>query len=216
MNRVTTARLLASPLLRALGATWRYREVAADGTVRPARAEVDPAVYALWHGELLALTLRYTPGGLGVMISQHRDGDIATSIVEALGGRVVRGSSSSGGAGALQGLARLGAGGRPVAMTTDGPRGPARRSKAGVIRVAALAGLPIVPVAAVPVRSWRAKSWDGFLVPRPFTRIYVGFGPPVEVPREVAREDLPEWTARLDAALEEMSARCRILAEAAA
>lgn len=214
MNRVTIARALASPLLRGLGATWRYLEVAADGTERAARRDLEPAVFALWHGELLALTLRYMPNGVGVMISHHRDGDIATGIVEALGGRVVRGSSSAGGATALQRLARLGAEGRPLALTTDGPRGPARRSKPGIIRVAALSGLPIVPVSAVPARAWRAKSWDEFLVPRPFARIFVGFGEPISVPRDVPREELGRWTARLDTAIDEMSAGCRARAEA--
>lgn len=216
MSRVTAARLVASPLLRGLGATWRYREVSADGEERSARRDLAPAVYALWHGELLALTLRYVRDGLGVMISHHRDGDIATGIVERLGGAVVRGSSSAGGATALQQLARLGAEGRPVAVTTDGPRGPARRSKPGVIRVAALAGLPIVPVSAVPVRSWRAGSWDEFIVPGPFTRVYVCFGDPLDVPRDVPRDELESRAVRLDAALEDASARCRAHAEGAA
>lgn len=216
MNRVLLARRLAGPLVRGLGATWRYREVAADGTEHSARERLDPGIYALWHGELLALTVRYVGDGFGVMISHHRDGDIATGIVEHLGGSVVRGSSSAGGATALQRLARLGAEGRSLALTTDGPRGPARRSKPGIIRVAALAGLPIVPVSAVPVRSWRAKSWDEFLVPRPFTGIYVGFGEPLGVPGEVARDELASWTERLDASLEDLSARCRARAEGAA
>ena len=132
-------------------ATWRYREVDENGRSRPARRTLEPAVHAVWHAELLAPMLRYAPAGMAAMISLHRDGEIAASIVEALGSRVVRGSSSSGGGEALEGMVELGRDGVPLAITPDGPRGPAGVCKPGVVRLAARSGLPVVPVGARPV-----------------------------------------------------------------
>lgn len=201
MNRQVVLARVAPVTLRALAATWRYAEILPDGTRSPARHQLAPAVYALWHGDLLPLAMRYAPTGLGTMISQHGDGSIAARVVSDLGARVVRGSSSSRGAGALQEMARLGNEGVPLAITTDGPRGPARVSKPGVVRIAALSGLPIVPVSAAGAGEWRAGSWDAFRVPLPFARVLVAFGEDIPVSRDVSKEDLSAVAKRLDAEL---------------
>jgi len=207
LDRVDAARLVAMPLLRGLAASWRVREVDETGEIARPRRALEPAVYALWHAELLPLALVYAPAGLATMISHHRDGEIAANLVEALGARVVRGSSSRGGSDALRAMARLGRDGWPLAITPDGPRGPAGRSKPGVVRLAARCGLPVVPVAARPAAAWRLRSWDRFIVPKPFTVVHVEFAPRIAVPPD-AEADLDAWLARIDGAIDAASKRC--------
>lgn len=208
-TRVIVARRLGPVLLRGLAGTWRYREADEYGEGRRARRVLEPAVHAVWHAELLAPMLRYAPAGMAAMISLHRDGEIAASIVETLGSRVVRGSSSSGGGKALDEMVKLGRAGVPLAITPDGPRGPAKVCKPGVIRLAARSGLPVVPVGVRPVAGWRLRSWDRFIVPRPFTTLHVEFGAPIEVPHDAEVSDLSAWTRRIGEALAAVSDRCR-------
>lgn len=215
-KRVALARRMGPTALRGLAATWRYRELDEDERLRPARRTLEAAVHAVWHAELLAPMLRYAPAGMAAMISRHRDGEIAASIVEALGSRVVRGSSSSGGGEALEGMVTLGREGHPLAITPDGPRGPARVCKPGVVRLAARSGLPVVPVGARPSAGWRLRSWDRFIVPRPFTTIHVEFGAPIHVPPDAEATDLTGWIRRIEEGLAGVSERCRIRAGEAA
>ena len=209
IDRVRMARVAGPPLLRGLAATWRIRETDEQGVLGSPRERLEPAIHALWHAELLPLMMVYAPAGLATMISHHGDGEIATAVVGALGSRVVRGSSSSGGGAALREMVRLGREGWPLAITPDGPRGPAGRCKPGVVRLAAESGLPIVPVAAHPVAGWRLRSWDRFIVPRPFTVIHVEFVRAIPVPADAPDTDLAGWLGRVDAALHAASERCR-------
>lgn len=209
IDRVRLAGVVGPPTLRMLAATWRIRELNEQGIVGPPRARLEPAIHALWHAELLPLMMRYAPAGMATMISHHADGEIASAVVQALGSHVVRGSSSSGGGAALAEMVRLGRAGWPLAITPDGPRGPAGRCKPGVVRLAAESGLPIVPVAARPEAGWRLNSWDRFIVPRPFTRIHVEFGRSLRVPEDAPESDLGGWLDRVDDALHAASERCR-------
>jgi lysophospholipid acyltransferase (LPLAT)-like uncharacterized protein len=103
----------------------------------------------------------------------------------------VRGSSSRGGAGGLRGLARALREGHSVVVVPDGPRGPAETVKPGVVTLARMTGAPVVPLALAGSSEWRARSWDGFRVPRPFARCVVRFGEPLHVtePRERAADE---------------------------
>lgn len=113
--------------------------------------------------------------GMVAMASQSRDGEIVAGVLRRFGYGVVRGSSSRGGQEALMGcLLALREGGRP-ALAVDGPRGPAGSVKPGAERLAVSEGLPVV-YGRVRARGWRARSWDRFLVPWPFTRVEIEYG----------------------------------------
>lgn len=95
--------------------------------------------------------------------------------------------------------------GRSIAITPDGPRGPRQKMKPGVIVAAQLTGLPIVPVACGADRGWWFGNWDRFLVPKPFARIRVVYGAPVEVPGELGEEGQREFSDRLEAELNRLT-----------
>jgi len=194
-------------LVRALAATWRIRirNRQATDALRAART---PIVFAFWHGDMLPLLWQHRNEGVAILISSHRDGEIIARTAEAFGFRTVRGSSSRGAGRALLGLVRELEGGREVAVTPDGPRGPTGRFAPGALVAAQRAGCPIVPVAAHANLAWRLKSWDRFLIPKPFARVTVAYGPPTWVQASSAR-DATEEARRFEALLADAGALAR-------
>lgn len=209
---------------RALAATWRWRRVARGGETRRMRPPLpmEPAVYALWHEHLLPLTMGHRGQGAVALISEHRDGEILTRVLDGFGVEAARGSSTRGGERGLRRMVRAGREDRPLAFTPDGPRGPARACKPGVVRAAAETGLSIVPLGAAASRYRRLGSWDRFLIPLPLARVYLSHGDPMEVPGSVAdawrggelrdRSLVETWTRRVEEALEAERRRCEAAA----
>jgi len=167
---------VGAALLRVLASTWRVRPVN-EGPLNEARRSGQRVLFALWHGELLPLLWYQRGRDVAVLISEHRDGEIVAQIAESLGYRTVRGSSSRGASRALLGLARAIEEGHDGAITPDGPRGPAHVFAPGGAVTAHRTGVPIVPIRASASRAWRLKSWDRFLVPKPFATVTVTMGP---------------------------------------
>lgn len=197
------------PVLRSLARSWRFTEVSpTDGSLGPPVRRVVQELYALWHQQLLMLTLRHREENVAVMISHSRDGDVASRIVEELGLRVVRGSSSRGGSTGLREMIKASAEGHPLALTVDGPRGPAHECKPGAVLIAARADVPIVPTVAIPVRARAFNSWDRFLVPAPRSSIFVSYGEPIRVQTDGSPEDLAMWQRQVSAELERLTGMC--------
>ena len=163
-------------------------------------------VYVLWHGRLLPGAFAYYGRGLGTLISQNRDGDYISGMIENWGYKVVRGSSSRGGSSAFRSLVRLLRKGTPIALTPDGPRGPRQKMKLGPLQVAQMAGVSVTPVSVGAVRGWYVGGWDRFLIPRPFTWIPLAFGPPVQVDSTASEAELAPVAAALEESLNRLTA----------
>ena len=149
-------------------------------------------IFTLWHGQLLPLLYHHRGQGAVILISEHADGEIIARIAISLGYRTVRGSTSRGAARALIGLSRALTDGHDLAITPDGPRGPAGSFAPGAVIVAQRTGAPMVPVAVSANRGWRLRSWDRFLVPKPFARVHVAYGEPVSVTASDTRSAVEE------------------------
>lgn len=154
--------------------------------VHPAAAEYvrgeKPAIFAFWHGRMLLMPA-FSPRNraMWVMISHHRDGQWIARAMRAFRFGTVRGSSRKGGHGALRNaLNRLQAG-ENIAITPDGPRGPFEVAQPGAIGLAALSGLPVVPVSFAGNLRWHARSWDRFLLIFPFARLGLAVNAPIFV-----------------------------------
>jgi len=208
------ARHLGPRFLVALGSSWRFREIDPAGRPVAERHVARGAIYALWHSQQLPLTVRHRRDNVAVIISEHRDGEIIARIVEGIGYRAVRGSSTRGGSRALKELTKAAAEGHPLAITTDGPQGPARRCKPGAVLASARTGLPIVPSAAAAVRAWTFNSWDRFVVPRPGSIVFVTYGPPIRVPESVTGDDVARWQGQVSDAQNLATAVCEEAARA--
>lgn len=130
--------------IRVLGWTLRIRTLHVD-RVNSFWEAGRPVILAFWHGRQLMLPLGYGGSRLSILISEHRDGELIHRIMRWFGFDTVRGSTTRGGVRALRQLARLGRSGVGLAVTPDGPRGPRCVAQAGVVELAKLTGLPILP-----------------------------------------------------------------------
>ena len=137
-----------------------------------------------------------------ILISRSFDGELITRILEMFGFHAVRGSSSRGAKEGLLGLADVIESGGPAIFTADGPRGPIYRTKMGPIKLAQMTGAPIGCFHLEPEHAWTMRSWDRFLVPKPFTRIVVSWGPWTRVQGNLAAEEFEPKREELNAAIE--------------
>ncbi len=191
-------------LFSLLGLTWRFQVIAEEG-VTPllfglgAGAEI----FCFWHQCVLPCTVYFRRTHATIIISQSFDGELITRILQCFGFRAVRGSSSRGGREGLLGLAQVIASGGPAIFTADGPRGPIYQTKMGPIKLAQMSGAPIGAFHLQPEHAWVISSaWDHFLVPKPFTRICVSWGPWTHVPADLAPEDFQSKRQQLNDAIE--------------
>lgn len=134
-----------SAVIRALGGTLRLRTLHAD-RITAFWETGRPVIIAFWHGRQIMMPLCYGGARLSILISQHRDGELIHRIVRRFGFETVRGSTTRGGVRALRQMARLGRSGVDLAVTPDGPKGPRCVAQAGVVELAKLTGLPIIPL----------------------------------------------------------------------
>lgn len=186
-RRLSLLVFLGTTALRLLAATWRVRFVNAR-VVEELRSRRQPFLYVLWHGQLLPLIWAHRGRGIAIMVSEHRDGELIARVAHSIGFRTVRGSTSRGAARALLGACREVESGRDMAVTVDGPRGPAGSVAPGALVIAQRTGAPMVPTAASASRAWRLRSWDRFMIPKPFARVVVSYGEPIRVAADSARE----------------------------
>jgi hypothetical protein len=149
-------------------------------------------IAAFWHQRLLMMPFLPHKGKVGMMISQHRDGEFIARAVKLFGIDSVRGSTTRGGLGALRGMVRFFQTGANLAITPDGPQGPKHIAQMGVVELARLTSAPIVPVAYSASRKKIFNSWDHFILPLPFCKVAYVWGEPIFVPRHLHNEELEE------------------------
>jgi hypothetical protein len=156
---------------------------------------------SLWHNRLLIMPhvlRRFTPARHGAaLISASRDGDLLTQAIHRFGFDVVRGSSSRMGASALLQLSQILSKSGDVVITPDGPLGPAYELGPGLVFLAQKTGALILPMNIEYSSCWRLKTWDRFIIPRPFSRIRVVFGEPVKVAVTESAEEFEAERQRL-------------------
>jgi lysophospholipid acyltransferase (LPLAT)-like uncharacterized protein len=172
---------------------------------RPAPPAGGPFILATWHSRLFLLSyLRIGDRPMIALISGNRDGQLISKIARMFGILNVAGSSSRGGSQAIRELVRLSQAGHSIYITPDGPRGPAMKAQPGVVEIARLTGLPILPAAASTSSGGERNTWDRILVPYPFGRTVVRWGEPIQV-GETA--DVESICAKLEATLTDLQQR---------
>jgi len=177
------ARLISTvgyPIIASLGSTFRWRVDGADQYQRVVGGGRRP-IMAFWHGRILPATVYFKRRGIVVITSENFDGQWIAGIIERFGYGTARGSTSRGAVKALVQLKRDMAAGKPAAFTIDGPRGPARVAQPGAIWLAKATGNPIVPFHIESDRYWTANSWDRTMVPKPWARVAIAIGEPMEI-----------------------------------
>lgn len=192
-------------VVRCFGSTWRIERVGiAEYDAVLDRGE--RCIYAFWHSGMLPLVYTHRGRGIAVLVSRHRDGELITRIIERLGFVTGRGSSTRGGEEGLRDMLDWAERGHLLAITPDGPRGPAETVKPGLLYLASRTGFPVVPVATAGASAWRLRSWDGFRIPRPFARVVVAYGAPMAVAAGLDREGLERRRRDVERAIADLTA----------
>jgi len=191
---------LGYPLVALLGHTLRWRVDGLD------RLDAIPAsgrqpIMVFWHGRILPAAYFFRRRGIAVMASQNFDGEWIGRIIQRFGYQDVRGSTSRGAARALRQLVREMSAGRPAGFTLDGPRGPACKAQPGAVWLAKATGNPLLPFHIEAARYWSVSSWDRTQIPRPFSRMAVAIGAPIDVARGAGDAVIEEKQLELEAAL---------------
>lgn len=171
-------------------------------------------VGAVWHKDFLFVLDYFRRRKIVVMVSRSRDGELVARTLHRLGYRTARGSSSAGGAEALREVVDSVRQDRIASIIVDGPRGPARTAKAGVVTAARLSGKPILPFVAHAEPAIRLHNWDGTMIPLPFSRIAAAWGDPIFVPPDASPEECERIRAKVDRAMAELEVTCRRALEA--
>ena len=202
---IQTAALLGATVIKRLHGTLDLRVALDEGSWDPrTHPRHGRCIYAFWHDTmLLPAALR---GHCHILISQHADGELITKLIQHFGFCVVRGSSTRGGATALRELIRISEK-RHLVVTPDGPRGPRRKLQPGAVFLASQTGLPIVPVGVGYGNAWRAKSWDRFAIPKPFSQARLVFGAAIPVPEKLERRDLVKYVERVQERMQDVGDR---------
>ena len=183
---------LAAVIIRLLGLTVRCRIEDRCGLLR---GEIDqPVIWIFWHNRVLLMPYFARTAcpdrEIVVLVSPSNDGEIIARLLRGFGYGAVRGSSNKRPAAALRELARILGAGMDVAIAPDGPRGPRYRFQTGAIKLAQLSQCSLMAVHVEYDRAWRLKTWDGFLIPKPFSRATLVLAALVPVARELSRSEL--------------------------
>ena len=174
--------------------TVRYRHYGIGSSALPYQPQVRGRyIYAFWHENMLLPAYHCARPDVSVLISQHADGELMTQVCEQLGFRVIRGSTTRGSIEALRQMVRAARRGAHLALTPDGPRGPRRQVQAGVIYLAAKTGLPIIAGGVGFQNPWRLRSWDRFVLPRPWRRATIVTAKPIRIPLDLDEELLEHY-----------------------
>lgn len=200
---------LTAFVLAAIGVTLRFKVIAEDGAM-PAKPPAK-GIFCFWHRCTLPCGWYFRKFRCSILISQSFDGELIARTLGLLGYNSVRGSSSRGGAAGLLALQDALSSGQPVVFTADGPRGPIYQTKVGPVKLAQMTGENIGSFYLLPERAWVLKSWDRFMIPKPFSRVAVSWARSLPAPPNDAHAEALE-AARME--LNDALERARKHAEA--
>lgn len=191
--------------------TLRVRYIAAGGTNPFDRQTSEGFIYCVWHDMITFPLFVGRHERTVALVSGHQDGSHLAAGLRLLGIGLVRGSTSRSGAGAMRQLLRLPKNTR-VVLTPDGPRGPRRQIKGGLIFLAMHADRAIVPTAFAARRSWKIPgSWTDLTIPKPFTVVYALSGPAIRVAPNASPEDLAAAQVMLQAQMDSLASQAEQL-----
>ncbi|HEX4112470.1 MAG TPA: lysophospholipid acyltransferase family protein [Stellaceae bacterium] len=202
-------RALCGGIALYIRAIWASNRWTVEGAAHADRlhAANKPYIGAFWHGRLLMMPFgwpRVMP--LAMLISAHPDGRIIADAVRRLGVDIIAGSTNHGASEALRAMVRALRKGNCIAITPDGPDGPAMTASAGIVQVARITGAPIVPITYATSRRVILKSWDRFHLPLPFGRGIFLIGEPIVVPPDTDEAQGEALRAQLETRLRAITA----------
>ena len=193
-------------VINLIGLTARFEVIDWENHEAVTRSGKLP-IYNFWHDRIFLTTYWWRNRRIVVLTSKSFDGEYIARFIQRFGYGAVRGSSTRGGVGAVVEMVRLMRKGCTTAFTLDGPKGPPCVAKMGPVLLAKKSGHPMMPVTMTLQRFWKARSWDSFQIPQPFTRARVYVAPAIYVPADADEEMLEQKRIELQNALDDLNRR---------
>lgn len=163
-----------------------------------------PILFLLWHGRMLLPFFIHRNQNIVAMVSEHGDGEIIARTARRLGFRSVRGSSTRGGQKAFRDMLKHLKGGEQCTVLPDGPQGPRFVVKMGAIMLAQRANALIVPLTFSASNPIILNSWDRFMLWKPFSRVIIMYGAPIQIPRNINPDELEEYRLFVERAMQRL------------
>jgi lysophospholipid acyltransferase (LPLAT)-like uncharacterized protein len=157
-----------------------------------------PFIICAWHHDIYFSSWLLKDFELTALISSSKDGEYINQILSGFGFGAVRGSSTRGGIGAMKQLIRCLKDGNAVAITPDGPQGPIHKIQEGIVALAKMTGVPIIPWIYEASSCWKLNSWDSHKIPKPTTKIRSVFGQPLYVPKSASSSEFGKYCQQLE------------------
>ena len=202
-------------VLFVLTSSYRFKKVIGGHVVERLIADTGRAyVPVMWHGQQIATT-HLVRGWIrrgfraGYIISASVDGEVPAQIAKSWGAEVVRGSAKESASLVLRDAVQLMKQGVSIVTNSDGPTGPAFEIKTGTIIMARMGNAPLVPVVCAASSAWTMDTWDHFMVPKPFARIVIAVGEPIEIPRNLPMSETESLRVQLQAAMESLASEAQ-------
>lgn len=210
----TAARLLTGSL-RLLFRTLRLEiHQQAPGISPYEDAGGERFIYCIWHDGILGPIFGgpQSQVAAAALTSQHTDGTLVAEVLRCVGITPIRGSSSRGGARAVKQMMEA-ASRHHIVIATDGPRGPRREVKEGIVYLAAQTGRAIIPVVFDGENCWRpVGKWTDLVIPKPFSRAHMMAGPPIRIPERLSKDERIRWRGVVQQAMDELGRSVQQLA----
>lgn len=172
-------------------------------------AEGKPYIIALWHNRIGMMPFAYAEQShnLCVVASGHRDGRLVIDTMERFGFDGIPVDSKDG-AKATRAIVKRLKDGKHIGFTPDGPRGPRLVAKDGMIVIASLAGVPIIPVSYAMKRRRVLRTWDLFQLPLPFNRGICRWGAAIDIPKKADAETRAALRLHVEETMNAMTDAC--------
>lgn len=201
--------ILLYVIIRLLNLSYRYKFINRE-VFENSKKQNPQGIHtcALWHQNIIAVFLAHLGESYVVMASASKDGELIAGALKWVGHHPVRGSSKRGGSQALDLLIeKMKKENLSSVLTIDGPRGPAKKCKRGIIEIAKQTGVLIQPIHAVANNFWTFNSWDKFRLPKPFSTIQVIYGEPLSVPSNISLEEVTQYQEKIEQILNQLEQR---------
>ena len=193
--------------------SWTIRFRFDDSAKFFAEKNPGPMIFCVWHNRLFLSAIVYQKcqkrigmkRAMAGLVSASRDGAMLALIFKQFGITAVRGSSSRRGAQALLEMTSQAEKGLDLTITPDGPRGPRYDVQHGIMSLAQVTGIPILPVSFHICGKLQMPSWDRFQIPLPFTRCDIKVGEPLTVGRNISKEKREKAREELERRMREIT-----------
>lgn len=199
-----TLRPLVKLFLASFWWTCRVEKIIGNEHAEKLIKNGEPIIPCYWHqmhifGSWYMRKLQKQGLKIGFLISPSVDGEIPAKIVGSWGAVAIRGSSNRTGAKALKDMYNTITKDKVSPVTTsDGPTGPAHKFKQGAVMLAQLTQSPMLPIAYAASRYWQLKTWDKFIIPKPFSRIVIAVGEPHLIQKKLSAEELEQERIKME------------------